>query len=291
MSNLRAEEMETAAAISKNRRRIKVFLEGRDDFSLFSLYWFQSYANEIEFCEAEKGPAQLSGCRGVLENVRKLREDAGSNAFGIVDRDALLVENRFADISETNDNVFLKNTHDRNPYIYYTLYWEIENYLVAVRKMEEVRCDSLHEPLPCRSDEVVAKEIWEHCETLIPHAAINIFFHKRGRSKWGDGATNNYNTRREVESHICESFLQEGEFECYQSLVDLVETFDDTSLLPWERVRLMLRRIHGKALLQRFFRRSNVQGKMHWHLARGCPGPTEIVNKLQEWVNQHSRFP
>lgn len=288
MANLRARELQGTGAIGRNRRRIKVFLEGKDDFALFSMYWFADQKDKIEFCKAEDGPIKQSGCRGVQANVRHHRESTGTPAFGIVDRDALLAENLFSEVSETNDQVFVEKNLQRNPYVYCTLYWEVENYLIEAREMERVRCDSQNHPERCRVEEQVHLELREHCEALIPHAAINACLHEHCKPKVSDGSTNNHANRAAVDTLFRTTQLKNTtpqQLENYESWLTSVEAFDDVSKPDQERVRLMQRRIHGKAVLQRFFRRRNIQNEVRWHLARQCTKPQEIEAKLQEWIN------
>ncbi len=288
MANLRAKELQGTGAIGRNRRRIKVFLEGRDDFALFSMYWFPEEKDKVEFCKAEDGPVKQSGCRGVLANVRHQRESAGTQAFGIVDRDALLAENLFSEVSETDDQTFLDKNLQRNPYVYCTLFWEVENYLIEAREMERIRCNSQKYPEPCRTEDTVRQELREHCETLVPHAAINAYLHEQGSSGVGDGITNNHADRASVDSFFRTVKLANTtpqQIECYESWMVSIDAFDDVSQTDQERIRLMQRRIHGKAVLQRFFRRRNIKDEVRWHLASQCAKPLEIEAKLQEWIN------
>jgi hypothetical protein len=288
VANLRARELQGTGAIGRNRRRIKVFLEGKDDFALFSMYWFPEEKDKVEFCKAEDGPVKQSGCRGVLANVRHQRESTGTQAFGIVDRDALLTENLFSEVSETDDQAFLENNLQRNPYVYCTLFWEIENYLIAAREMEQIRCDSQNHPEPCRPEDIVNQELREHCDALVPHSAINACRHEYGKVKVNDGSTNEHETRAEVDAFFRENLLASAapeEVQRYEQWVDSVLAFDDANKADHERTRLMQRRIHGKALLQRFFRRRNIQNEVRWHLARQCTKPLEIEAKLQDWIN------
>lgn len=288
MANLRAKELLGEKSIARNRRRIKVFLEGQDDFRLFETYWFSDQKEKIEFCKAEDGPVEQSGCRGVLANVRNYREETGTAAFGIVDRDALMSENLLQDVSNADDQAFLDSNQQRNPYIYCTLYWEVENYLIAAKEMEQVRYDSQSNPEPLRPEESVQRELREHCDALIPHAAINAYLHEHGKPKVNDGCTNAQGNRADVDSFFRANHLaslSQEEIGRYQEWVSSVDAFDDLNKSDQERIRLMQRRIHGKALLQRFFRRRNIQSEVRWHLARQCTKPQEIEAKLQEWIN------
>lgn len=288
MANLRARELQGAGAIGRNRRRIKVFLEGKDDLALFSWYWFSDQKDFVEFCKAEDGPIKQSGCRGVQANVRHHRENTGTPAFGIVDRDALLAENFFTEVSETDDRVFVEGNLQRDPFIYCTLFWEVENYLIEAQGMETIRCDSQPHPEQPRPVEIVHQELREHCDALIPHAAINAYLHEHGKQKVNDGCTNTQGNRVDVDTFFRANHLaslSKEEIARYQEWVSSVDAFDDLNKSDQERIRLMQRRIHGKALLQRFFRRRNIQSEVRWHLARQCAKPQEIEAKLQEWIN------
>lgn len=288
MANLRARELQGTGAIGRNRRRIKLFLEGKDDFALFSMYWFADQKDKIEFCKAEDGPIKQSGCRGVQANVRHHRENTGAPAFGIVDRDALLAENLFSEVSETDDRVFVEKNLQHNPYVYCTLFWEVENYLIEAQEMEQVRCNSQKYPEPCRPEEKIHQELREHCEALVPHAAINAYLHELGSQGVGNGITNGHPDRAAVDSFFRTIKLANTppeQVERYESWLASVDAFDDTSRTDRERVRLLQRRIHGKAMLERFFYQRNVRQEVRWHLASLCTKPQEIEAKLQEWIN------
>ncbi len=287
MANLRARELQGTGAIGRNRRRIKVFLEGKDDFALFSMYWFADQKDKIEFCKAEDGPIKQSGCRGVQANVRYHRENTGTPAFGIVDRDTLLTEKLFSIVSETNDQVFVEKNLRLNPYVYCTLFWEVENYLIEAREMERVRCNSQKYPEPCRTEDTVHQELREHCEALVPHAAINAYLHEHGCQGVGNGSTNGHPDRVAVDSFFRATKLATAtqQIKCYESWLASIDAFDDASRSDKERVQLMQRRIHGKAVLERFFYQRNVRQEVRWHLAGQCTRPQEIEAKLQEWIN------
>ncbi len=165
MANLREDNVPNRGAVGRNRKKVKVFLEGKDDLAFLSLYWFPELKDRIDFRLAQEGPIPESGCNGVRKNVRFLREQGSSLAFGILDRDAIPDA---IEACELDDHQFLNRNSEREPFIYYTLFWEIENYLIQAEPMEEERCDSSRDPEPCRPIAEVHQELREHCQTLIP---------------------------------------------------------------------------------------------------------------------------
>lgn len=285
MANLRERSLSNRGAIERNRRRVEVFLEGKDDLSLFGLYWFQSLKDKVEFRCAEKGPIPTPGCNGVRDNVRHLREVGGVVAYGILDRDALPDS---LEACETDDGIFLSRNANREPFIYYTLFWEIENYLIRATEMEQDRCDNSRNPELCRPDFEVYRELREHCDTLVPHAAINVHLHRRGIKKVGDGATNEYATRAEVDAFFRQCHLgtaSDGDLAEYDDWLKRIDAFDSPGKPDEERVALMQRRIHGKAILQRFFNRRKIESEVRWRLARKSSAPAELVAILAEWTS------
>lgn len=285
MANLRESNVANRGAIGRNRRRIEVFLEGKDDLALFGTYWCQSLNERVDFRCAEEGPRPLSGCTGVRENVRFLREVGGVAAFGILDRDAVLDD---IEACEIDDAKFLSRNTARDPYLYYTLYWEVENYLVRASALEETRCDGSAHPEPCRPLAAVHSELREHCDTLVPHAAINAHRHRLGKPNLGDGATDRCATRQEVDVHFRANHLNSAtaaELTDYEGWMQRIDAFDRPHGNDEERVASMQRRIHGKAILHRFFKRRNIQSEMRWHVARKITPPDELRQVLEYWIS------
>ncbi len=112
------------------RGKIKIFLEGRDDQTLFGVYWFPEYQEWFDFLtpEAENAAGQ-NGCKGVVDAVANKRTDHAI-AYGILDRDALLREKNWDLLFEADDNAFA-SAKPFGEFIFVTSAYEIESYLLS----------------------------------------------------------------------------------------------------------------------------------------------------------------
>jgi hypothetical protein len=132
MASIRGRGFSTDQLRSRYANRVEIFVEGQDDLGVYKNYWFANISDKAVFKLSELGPIPLSGCVGVERNVLHQRA-AGIQAYGLVDRDAI-EDVEFS--CTTNDELFLTENRNRNPNVYYTLRWELENYLRASNKIE-----------------------------------------------------------------------------------------------------------------------------------------------------------
>jgi len=77
--------------VLKQRGGAVVFLESEDDFQIIAKRWFFREGEDIRFKPADVHEPETGGggCKAVINLVEGCRSD-GIKAFGIVDRDALL---------------------------------------------------------------------------------------------------------------------------------------------------------------------------------------------------------
>ncbi|WP_175684561.1 DUF4435 domain-containing protein [Burkholderia anthina] len=285
MASLTGQGLTSSQIKSRYAKRIEVFIEGQDDIAVYGTFWFKHLADRLQFRLAEDGPAKHSGCVGVEKNVA-IQRTAGIDAYGIIDRDSL------EDIPvacATDDNAFLASNRARDPYVYFTLRWELENYLVDPATWERERVDLLHRGAGQRLDQEVVEELVAHCEALIPHAAANAFRKERGKQKLGDGACRVYADRAEVQRFLDTNILtglNATERAEYDAWVQRIEAFDEPTAPPAERLVKLCRRIHGKALLDRFCYRHRLQVDIRFAVARVLSGnvPSELNDAISGWI-------
>lgn len=282
MANLRERQFDSAQVKGRYRHRVEIYVEGKDDSALFRNFWFGDLVDRVDFIEAENGPVNHSGCEGVRRNVAAQRQ-RGILAFGLIDRDALL-DTQLA--NETDDSTYLSRTASQYSHLHYTLLWEIENYLIDPEALEQYRADSKAMGA-ARPIAVVEQEIREHCEALLPHAACNASLHMGGIKKLPDGYTNSHLDRISVERHIQATELPKQDPAIQATYVQnlaLVDAFDDPAQTDRIRIRLLKRRIHGKALLKRFAYQHQLQGEIPFHVARKISPTQSPLNELRDQI-------
>lgn len=286
MASIRGRGFTTKQLKSRYRKKIEIYLEGVDDLGIYQNIWFGHLTDRIMFRLAEDGAIPVSGCSGVEKNVVAQRL-AGVEAYGIVDRDAVAA---WAISCDPDDTRFVAVNFESNPYLYYTIRWELENYLVDPEFWERERIDSAAmRGGGRRSEEEVARELLTHCDILIAHAAANALRMEQRKKKLGDGIGAEAKTRKEFEEILFSGpmkNLTEEEKASYIEWVKRIEAFDYPGEVEMRRLFGLCRRIHGKALLQRFHRAHNIAGDMRFRVARLMAGriPEEIAAKVYTWV-------
>lgn len=265
-------------------RKIIVYLEGDDDVAFYKNYWFNNLLSKIDFFPAEEGPSRLSGCNGVYKNV-SIDRLAGVNAYGISDRDALI--SRALDLAnEAKDAVYLNAIQKKFPHQHFTLYWELENYLIDPKSLEEERADATNLGTTRPLSDVI-HELCLHCITTIPHAAYNSFLQSKGQCKIGDGATNPHPDRHAVQAFVDSRILKPEDTAEYSRHLADVEAFDLPKADDSARLAAIRRRIHGKAVLFRFRHVHNMgNSEIRFRLARklSTSPPADVAQKLQHWI-------
>lgn len=241
-----------------------LYLEAESDRYIYAEIWFRDYQQQIEFVAVEQKTG-TSGCTAVIQHVQDQRTQ-GNPAWGVVDRDSLMAKNHWNLVWETNDATF-STSSPFGPYVKTTLLWELENYLVEAEISETYFArTSLRAIRPLAQ---VYRELREHCEALIPHAAYNAAAHQNGKPQTGDGLTNQLANRQAVENHIQINMLSDwttGEQAIYSQSIGKVEQFDSPSGTDQQRFEGLRRRVHGKALLSRLAKQHGLPGGISSHL-------------------------
>lgn len=228
-----------------------IYVESKEDCYVFGECWFKDRLSKLEFQPA-KAKCATDGCDAVINAVRFERR-AGNSACGIVDRDTVMGKNLWDFVHETNDEIFVKAKPFGNS-IKVLCRWEMESYLIDGEALEHIQAGLKKAPVRPLPD--VLQELLEHCQILIPHATINAVLHLHGIEKVGDGYTNRFVTGEAVISDIRKTQIPRlppsGQAD-YEYHLPRVAAFDSPGAPIEERLNALLRRIDGKALLQRFF--------------------------------------
>ncbi len=234
-----------------------IYVESEEDRHVFGDCWFRDRLSKVEFKPA-LSVASVSGCNGVISAVSEELQ-AGNAAWGIVDRDTVMSQDKWHLVDETNDSIFEAN----KPFgdnIKALCRWEMESYLVDGEALEYLRAGiAMNEPRPLP---VVYQELLDHCQALVPHAAINAVRHFHRQKGLGDGYTNRFSSRIHVDNDIQSTQLSNLPASAateYAQRLAQVEAFDRSGWPTEDRVNGLLRRVHGKAVLQRFWFANNIK--------------------------------
>ncbi|MFZ4876625.1 hypothetical protein ACL9RI_16215 [Janthinobacterium sp. Mn2066] len=285
MASIRGRGFSTSQIRSRYANRVEIFVEGQDDLGVYKNYWFANISDKAVFKLSETGPIPISGCVGVERNVLYQRA-AGIQAYGLVDRDSL----EDLEFSCTPDDaLFLSENQNKNPNIYYTLRWELENYLIDAVAWEQERVNAKTKGDGRRSTDEVMVEILSHCDILVAHAAANALLHSIGKAKIGDGFGSHVDSRAAFEQLLLTGPFKgfdEKQLDAYASWKQKIEAFDLPNGTVEQRVFAISRRIHGKALVERFFKKYSIQDDKRFSVAGRISGriPQEISARIQEWV-------
>jgi hypothetical protein len=275
----------TSQLKSRYRDKVEIYVEGRDDISIYKNYWFPQLADRVSFISAEDGVVPISGCVGVERNVLAQRQ-VGIDAYGLIDRDAV---HDIAHANETDDHLYIQGNYSSNPYVYYTVRWELENYLIDPDIWEQERVNAKTQGNNKRNSNVVINEILSHCQILIAHAAANVVRQLQGMPKIPDGFGTQAVSRQAYEIDLFSTIMQGATVEqkaLYAAWVTRIEAFDMPGSTPSQRLAAISRRVHGKALLMRFFKAYQIQDDRRFSVAFGLSGrvPQELSDKVQSWL-------
>jgi hypothetical protein len=261
-----------------------VYVESEEDRYIYGECWFKDQLSKLEF-KAATVTCSIDGCNGVLDAVSQERQ-AGNPAWGIVDRDIVLGKEFWELVHETDDTVFEK----AKPFgheIKVLCRWEMESYLADGEALEHIQAGlnkASERPTP-----VVYQELLEHCHVLVPHATINAVLHSHKLSGAGDGYTDRFSTCEQVTADIQKIFIPKlfptGQAD-YDQHLPLVTAFDFPDAPAEERVNALLRRIHGKALLKRFFHASHkIQTDVRGLLANRIKEKSRVPVEIETFID------
>lgn len=263
-----------------------IYVESEEDHYVFGECWFREHLSKVEFTRAStKAPA--SGCIGVITAVNTERQ-AGNPAWGIVDRDIVMAQKLWNLVYETDD----RNFNAAQPFgsaIKVLCRWEMESYLVDGEALEHFRAASAKQAP--RQLSVVYQELYDHCQALIPHAAINAVLHTNNQTGLSDAYTNRFSSRDQVDNDIKSiklSKLPPSATVDYAQHIAQVDAFDAPLADAKDRVNGLLRRVHGKALLERFHSKNNMpelDGALAKRIEENSRVPAEIENFVSHVIS------
>jgi Na+-translocating ferredoxin:NAD+ oxidoreductase RNF subunit RnfB len=227
-----------------------IYVESEDDSYVFGECWFKDRLSLLEFRPASH-QCSFSGCTAVIRAVADERK-AGNAAWGIVDRDALMSKDMWPLVNETDD-VAYENSRPFGAEVKALCCWEMESYLADGDALEQCRAEIKMQL--ARQSQDVYQELLGHCQALVPHAAINAVCHQHRVKGLPDGYTRRFATRADVDVGIQTEKLPnlppQGAAD-YARHLSQVDAFDLPDAAPAVRIRALLRRVHGKAVLDRF---------------------------------------
>jgi hypothetical protein len=209
----------------------------------------------------------------------------GITAFGIVDRDALMKEEKWELWWETDDQQF-KQAKPFGNYILVLQRWELENYLLSPEELEIVLYDKeLRSP---KKIDVVIKDLLKKAEDLKVLSAAMIlsnengyrfpksFGSKNGKVGTGEVLQNN------VESHLSKHIQFNQSNQQFTTYIQKIEAFAEGNTEPtkqrWERLNRLL---DGKLTLQRLDL-SNERGYLATHIRIKNHIDPELMTYIEE---------
>lgn len=245
MATLKSSATSSKELVSEYEGKTAVYLEGESDVALFQNHWFMDRLNKLKFVEPEG-----IGCNAVVQEVAQYRKTTGLPAFGIIDRDKLVADQKWELVWETDDAAF-SAAKPYGEHIRVTRCWELESYLVHAEAAEE-HISACNKGRACRPPETVEAEFLRHAEALIPHAAMDSARRFHGKGELGDHATKKYVDRNEVEAWLASDFPADKDgadiWETYSEYLPKVEAFG-SGATPSEKLQGLLRRVNGKAMI------------------------------------------
>ena len=261
-----------------------IYVESEDDSYVFGECWFKDRLARVEFRPASY-QCSSSGCTAVIKAVADERK-TGNAAWGIVDRDAVMSEDMWPLVNETND-VAYENSKPFGAEIKTLCCWELENYLADGDALEQCRAEIKMQPV--RQSQNVYQELFDHCQALVPHAAINAVCHQHRVKALPDGYSRRFATRAEVQAGIVTeklAGLPAAAVADYTMHLSYVDAFDLPSATPAARTKALLRRIHGKALLDRFSAAHHINVELKGLLANRILGMARVPEEIAVFVDQ-----
>ncbi|MCB2263157.1 MAG: hypothetical protein LGR52_09505 [Candidatus Thiosymbion ectosymbiont of Robbea hypermnestra] len=259
-----------------------IYVESDEDRYVYGECWFKDWLSRVEFQPA-MAQCGFSGCSAVIEAVGGERA-AGNLAWGIVDRDTVMSRDIWCLVHETDDTKY-ESVEPFGTEIKVLCRWEMESYLADAIALEQCRAELKRQPR--RSDSIVAQELLDQCDALVPHAAINATCHELRVRGSGDGYTDRFPTRSAVEADVQSKLLPnlpDPAGALYAKHVPLVEAFDKSGSPPGERVDALLRRVDGKGFLSRFGFIHNITVDLKGLLANRIKEQARIPSEIRDFV-------
>lgn len=282
MATLKSVATSSRELVSEYEGKTAVYLEGDTDVTLFQNYWFMERLNKLRFVQPEG-----IGSSGVLHEVAQYRITTGLPAFGIIDRDKLVADEKWELVWETDDLAF-SAAKPYGEHIRVTRRWEIESYLVHTEAVEE-HISACNKGRACRPHKTVDAEFLQHAEALIPHAAMNSARRFYGERELGDGATSKLADRNAVEYWLDADHqaakINEDIWNTYNEYLPKVEAFGSGTTPP-EKLKALLRRVNGKALIHRIKSQHSLKDDPTFTFAKAIARLGFIPDELSGYLDE-----
>ncbi len=222
-------------------------MESEEDVQIIKERWFFDEGSQVDFKSADAGEG--GGCMQVIRRV-EFDRNKGVNAFGIVDRDALLRNNYWDAWWERDDDIFMV----QNPwgeYVKVLKRWEVENYLLTPGELEIVLADK--ELRSIRNNEEVLEEIIQKAQDAKVLSAAIILCHENGAHfPIGFGSHQTGTELLEETAEYLEKNCLNSTHQDLNKYMDKIEAFSEGSTAidkkRWERLNRIL---DGKCMLRR----------------------------------------
>ncbi len=263
--------------------RKRIYLESDEDLAIFER-WFFDEGEFIEFkSSCDTGSGGCTRVKGLVDKDRNL----GILSFGLVDRDALMREQKWDVFWESDDEVFL-DARPFGEYIRPLSRWEIENYLLEPDVIETLLTDYGSYSPKGIDKKKLASKLLLHSESLIPVMAVNICLHNAGIEALPQRYAIDEKSP-ELISEKCCKHLETNSIKCdYEKIRQRLFSFksgDDDFNFFWNLSRV----IDGKRLFLRFDKEFGLKEDHKFHLARlirekGCIA-SELDKMIQEFKN------
>jgi len=266
-------QVKTEFIETKYEGGIKVFLESEEDVRIFSDHWFSHKLDKLRFVSAEEGKSGGGGCQVVISKVEK-SNDQDIKAYGIVDRDVLLSDNKTEIFWESDDTKF----HDALPYgekIHVLRRWELENYLLQPCAFaEEVSRRVSRSPAPS----VSADTLLEYSEDIIQVTALTALSVSKSKNSPSPGfgiQVSGSTLSEEINKHLEKNFPDEVGLDVSNE-INKIKVFEQNAEAESaeEKWNNLTRILDGKKSLMRLCHhlsdRLDIKSLKHWEEMRGC---------------------
>jgi hypothetical protein len=203
-----------------------------------------------------------------------------------VDRDVVMSRDLWSLVHETDDARY-EQARPFGAEVKLLCRWEMESYLADAAALEQCRAELLR--VPRRAAAVVDQELLDHCQALVPHAAVNAARHEQRVAGLPDGYTNRFPTRAAVEAEIRANVLPTmlgAGAALYSNHTLLVDAFDLVNEAPSVRVGALLRRVAGKAILKRFGASHHINVDLKGLLASRIKEQGRVPEEISGFVEQ-----
>ncbi|MEN8219644.1 MAG: hypothetical protein ABFS56_25490 [Pseudomonadota bacterium] len=262
--------------------KVVVYLESEEDLQIIKERWFFDEGKEIEFKSVDSG--QGGGCTQVINRVKNER-DKGITAFGIVDRDALMREEKWELWWEIDEQQF-KQAKPFGDYILVLRRWELENYLLSPEELEIVLSDKEFRSI--KKIDVVIEDLLKKAEDLKILSAAMIISHENGHTFPSGFALKKTGEelQKEVNNHLLNyiSFKVSQQVTTYiQKIEAFAEGNTEQTRQRWERLNRLL---DGKRTLQRLDLFKTRLGDRRGDLARHIRINNNIDPELTAYVEE-----